>query len=173
MIEAGIGRYGPFVKHGKTYANLANADEVFEVGLNRAVDLIEQKKANPRGRGGAAAAPLKELGEHPDEGGAINVMSGRYGPYVKFGKINATLPKEMDPAEVTLEQALELIAAKAAKSPAKKKAPAKKRASAKKPAAKTPAAKKADGETKTAAKKPAAKKSTAKKTTAKSTKAPS
>jgi len=141
-IEAGIGRYGPFVKHGKTYANLANADEVFEVGLNRAVDLIAQKKANPRGRGAAAAAPLKELGEHPDEGGAINVMSGRYGPYVKFGKINATLPKDVTPEDVTLEQALELIAAKAAKSPAKKKAPAKKKTTAKKAPAKKTAAKK-------------------------------
>ncbi|WP_430432019.1 type I DNA topoisomerase [Oceanicaulis sp.] len=172
IIEAGIGRYGPFVKHGKTYANLSSAEEVFEVGLNRAVDLIAQKIANPRGRGGAAAAPLKELGEHPQDGGAINVMSGRYGPYVKFGKINATLPKDMTPETVTLEQALELIAAKAAKSPAKK-APTKKKAPAKKPAAKKPAAKKTDGDTKTAAKKTPAKKPATKKPATKSTKAKS
>jgi DNA topoisomerase-1 len=143
-IEAGLGRYGPFVKHGKIYANLPNAEEVFEVGLNRAVDLIAQKKANPRGRG-AAAAPLKELGKHPEDGEPINVMSGRYGPYVKHGKTNATLPKEMAPESVTLEQAIELIAAKATKGPAKKKAAAKKKAPAKKTAAKKkPAAKKGD-----------------------------
>jgi DNA topoisomerase-1 len=153
-IEAGLGRYGPFVKHGKIYANLPNAEEVFEVGLNRAVDLIAQKKANPRGRG-AAAAPLKELGKHPEDGEPINVMSGRYGPYVKHGKTNATLPKEMAPESVTLEQAIELIAAKATKGPAKKKAAAKKKA----PAKKTAAAKKKAPAKKTAAKKkPAAKK---------------
>ncbi len=140
-IEAGLGRYGPFVKHGKTYANLPNPEEVFEVGLNRAVDLIAQKKANPRGRG-AAAAPLKELGAHPEDGEPVNVMSGRYGPYVKHGKTNATLPKDMAPEGVTLEQAVELIAAKAAKGPAKKKAPAKKATAKKKAPAKKAAAKK-------------------------------
>jgi DNA topoisomerase-1 len=140
-IEAGIGRYGPFVKHAKTYANLGSVEDVFEVGLNRAVDLIAEKRANPRGRGGAAAKPLKELGKHPEDGEAINVMSGRYGPYVKHGKTNATLPKGMEPEEVTLEKAVELIAERAAKSGGKKKAPAKKPA-AKKTAAKKPAAKK-------------------------------
>lgn len=124
-IEAGIGRYGPFVRHGSTYANLANGEEVFEVGVNRAVDLIAQKKAGRGQRGGASAAPLKELGEHPSEGGPIQVMSGRYGPYVKHGKTNATLPRGMDPQAVTLEQAVELIAAKAGKTGGAKKAPAK------------------------------------------------
>jgi DNA topoisomerase-1 len=156
-IEAGIGRYGPFVKHGKTYANLANVDEVFEVGLNRAVDLIADKIANPRGRGGAAAKPLKELGKHPEDGNPVNVMSGRYGPYVKHGKTNATLPKGLEPDQITLERAVELIAEKAGKGGGKK-APAKRKAPAKKPAAKTAAAKKP------AAKKPAAKKPAAKKT---------
>ena len=141
-IEAGLGRYGPFVKHGKTYANLPNPEEVFEVGVNRAVDLIAQKKANPRGRG-AAAEPLKALGAHPEDGEPVNVMSGRYGPYVKHGKTNATLPKDISPDSITMAQAVELIAAKAAKGPAKKKAPAKKAATKKKPsAAKKPAAKK-------------------------------
>lgn len=119
MIEAGIGRYGPFVKHGKTYANLKEVDDVFTIGMNRAVEELAKKAA----RGGArtsAAKPLKELGEHPEGGGAINVMDGRYGPYVKFGKINATLPKDTAPEDVTLEMALELIAAKS-KSPKKKK----------------------------------------------------
>ncbi len=150
-IVAGLGRYGPFVRFEKTYANLESAEEIFEIGLNRAVDLIEQKRANG-GRRGQAAAPLKALGEHPEDGGEITVHSGRYGPYVKHGKINATLPKELDPESVTLERAVELIAAKAAKSGKK---PAAKKTSAKKPSAKKPAAKKA------AAKKPASKKSAA------------
>ncbi|PWE16473.1 type I DNA topoisomerase [Marinicauda salina] len=130
QIEAGIGRYGPFVRYGKIYANLDNVEDVFEIGLNRAVTLIEEKKANPRGRGGPT--PIKELGEHPDQGGPVQVMKGRYGPYVKHGKVNATLPKDVDPEAVTMEQAVELIAAKAAKGGGKKKAPAKKKAATKK-----------------------------------------
>ncbi|MEM5584259.1 type I DNA topoisomerase [Roseibium sp. AS2] len=150
MISAGIGRYGPFVLHEGTYANLSTPDEVFSVGINRAVDALAEKRAKGGGRRGAAATPLKELGEHPDGGGPVNVYDGRYGPYVKHGKINATLPKDSDPKAITLEKALELIAEKAAKS-GKGKAAAKKPA-AKKTAAKKPAAKK------TATKKPAAKK---------------
>ncbi len=131
-VEAGIGRYGPYVKHGKTYANIKDAEEVFTVGINRAVDLIAEKRANGGRRGGAAAKPLKELGEHPD-GGPVNVLDGRYGPYVKWGKINATLPKSSDPETVTMEEALELIAAKAAKKkPARKKAAAKEKPAKKK-----------------------------------------
>ncbi|MBN9670114.1 type I DNA topoisomerase [Roseibium aggregatum] len=147
MISAGIGRYGPFVLHEGTYANLSTPDEVFSVGINRAVDALAEKRAKGGGRGRAAATPLKELGEHPEEGGPVNVYDGRYGPYVKHGKINATLPKDTDPTSVTLEKALELIAAKAEKSGTKKKT------AAKKPAAKKTAAKK------TTAKKPATKKS--------------
>lgn len=110
MIAAGIGRYGPFVQHEKTYANLPSVDDVFTVGLNHAVTLIAEKVAKG-GRGRSAAQTLKELGDHPD-GGAITVKDGRYGPYVNHGKVNATLPKDTDPQAVTLEQALELIAAK-------------------------------------------------------------
>ena len=149
MIEAGIGRYGPFVKHGSKYANLPDVEEVFTIGMNRAVEVLAAKQT--RGRA-AAAAPLKELGDHPD-GGAIQVMNGRYGPYVKWEKINATLPRDVTPEDITVEQALELIAAKAAKSPKK--------------AAKKPAATKAAAAKKTTAKKPAAKKAAPKKTTAK------
>jgi len=112
-VEAGIGRYGPYVRHGRTYANVKDVAEVFEVGMNRAVELLAQKAA--RGGRGAAAKPLKELGEHPQEGGAVNVMDGRYGPYVKWGKINATLPKGTDPSEVTMDMAVQLVAEKAAK----------------------------------------------------------
>ena len=146
-IKAGIGRFGPFVMHqpvkgpeDKTrpkaiYANLKEAEEVFTVGLNRAVDLIETKKAGRGGRG-AAAAPLKELGEHPD-GGPVNVMEGRYGPYVKWEKVNATLPKDVTPEAVTLEQALELIEAKSAKKGGRKKKAAKKAPAKRKTSEKT------------------------------------
>ncbi|MCZ0962118.1 type I DNA topoisomerase [Paracoccus benzoatiresistens] len=139
LIEAGIGRFGPYVKHGSKYANLPEVDEVFTIGMNRAVEVLAAKQT--RGRA-AAAAPLRELGNHPD-GGAIQVMNGRYGPYVKWEKVNATLPRDVTPEDLTVEQALELIAAKAGKSPAKKKAAPKAKAVAKKPAAKKAPARKA------------------------------
>jgi len=147
MITAGLGRYGPFVLHAGTYANVADIDEVFEVGLNRAVVLLAEKRAGKFGGRGAAAAPLKDLGAHPETGDPIHVMAGRFGPYVKSGKINATLPKGLTPEDLTLEDALPLLAAKAAAAPKAKKAPAKKaapkKAAAKKAPAKKPAAKKA------------------------------
>ena len=118
MIEAGIGRYGPFVKHGRTYANLKEVDDVFTIGMNRAVEELAKKAS--RGSARAAATPLKELGEHPTDGGPVNVMDGRYGAYVKFGKINATLPKDVKPEEVTMDMAVQLIAEKASKGGAKK-----------------------------------------------------
>jgi DNA topoisomerase-1 len=145
MVEAGIGRYGPFVRHGKKYANLSDVEEVFEIGMNRAVEVLAAKKT----RGAATAKTLKELGEHPEAGGAMAVMDGRYGPYVKWGKVNATLPKNTDPAEVTPQMAVELIAEKQAKSG--KKAPAKKTAAKQKTAAKKTASKKT-GAKKTASK---------------------
>ena len=163
-ITSGIGRYGPFVQSGGKYANLPDAEEVFTVGINRAVDLLAAKAAGGGRRGGATPAAIKSF-EHAD--GPITVRPGKYGPYVNQGKVNATLPKEMKPEDVTLEQAIALIVAKggstkkpaarktAAKKPAAKKAPAKKaaaadataskpapKAAAKKPAAKKPAAKK-------------------------------
>ena len=143
VVEAGIGRFGPFVKHGTTYANLKEVDEVFDIGMNRAVEVLALKKA---GRGGREAAkPLKELGDHPD-GGAMAVMSGRYGPYIKWEKVNATLPKDVDPETVTVEQAIELVNDKAAKSGKKRKAPAKKPAAKKATAKKAPAKKAASDE---------------------------
>lgn len=141
MISAGIGRYGPFVLHDGVYANLENVEEVFSIGLNRAVTLIAEKQAKGPGRGRGTPTALKSLGDHPD-GGAITVRDGRYGPYVNWGKINATLPKEVVPADVTMEQALELIAAKAEAKGGKKKAPAKKSTAKKTTAKKKPAAKK-------------------------------
>jgi DNA topoisomerase-1 len=134
VIEAGIGRYGPYVKHGRVYANIKEVDEVFTIGMNRAVEVLAQKAASRGGRG-AAAKPLRELGDHPD-GGAMNVMDGRYGPYIKWEKVNATLPKDTSPEEVTVEMAIELVNAKASKGGKKKttrkKAPAKKTAAKKK-----------------------------------------
>jgi DNA topoisomerase-1 len=145
MVEAAIGRFGPYVKHGASYANIPDVEEVFTIGMNRAVEVLAQKAS--RGRGAAAPAqPLRELGQHPD-GGVVQVMPGRYGPYVKWAKVNATLPKELSPEEVTLDEALALIAGKAGKSGKAKAKPAAKAASAKKTPAK-----------KATAKKPAAKK---------------
>ena len=110
---------------------------MFEVGINLAVTLLAEKRAKGGGRGRGAAAALKELGNHPETEKPIKVMDGRYGPYVKYEKINATIPKGTKPEDVTMEMALEYIAAKEAKGGKKKKAPAKKKAAAKKkPAAK-------------------------------------
>lgn len=132
MITAGIGRYGPFVLHDGVYANLDSVEEVFNVGLNRAVTVLAEKAA--KGGGRRAATVLKALGDHPS-GGQVAVKDGRYGPYVNYGKINATLPKDKDPQSVTLEEALALIeekAAKGGKKTTRKKAPAKKKPAAKK-----------------------------------------
>jgi DNA topoisomerase-1 len=158
IVEAAIGRFGPYIKHGPIYANIPDVEEVFTIGMNRAMEVLAQKAARGPGRGGAAPAePLKALGEHPD-GGPILVMPGRYGPYIKWEKVNATLPKEITPEAVTLEEALVLIAEKAGKSGGKKRAAPKK--VAKKAVAK-PAAK---AKAKAGAKKPAVKKAAAKPT---------
>lgn len=160
MITAGLGRFGPFVAHDGTYANLASIDEAFEVGLNRAVTLIAEKQNRGAGRRGQAA--LKDLGEHPSLGGPMEVRDGRYGPYVAHGKVYATLPKGMDPQAVTPEIAVALIAEKAAKSPAK--APARAAKAKAKPAGDdaAKAAKTMTAKSKAAAKPKAATKATTK-----------
>ena len=130
-VSANFGRFGPYLMHQlpdeakPVYANLKDPADVFEIGMNRAVELLAAKRSNPGGRGRAAAKPLKELGAHPD-GGEISVMDGRYGPYVKWEKVNATLPKDTKPEDLTLEAALALIAEKAGE-PAAKKGAAKKK----------------------------------------------
>src|SRR5690606_36961371 len=123
-ITAGIGRYGPFVQHDGTFANLDSVEEVFSVGINRAVSLLAEKRAGGGRRPGGRAAPkaLKTLGDHPSEGVPITVRDGRYAPYVNHGKVNATLPKDVSPEPVTMETARELLSAKAGKGPAKKPA---------------------------------------------------
>ncbi len=144
MVWANIGRYGPYLKHaestshrGGTNANLESIDEVWTVGMNRAVQLLAEKVAS-RGRRGQAAVPIRELGEHPEAGGPVNIYDGKYGPYVKWEKINATIPDTVQPDELTMAQAVDLIDERAAKSgkKVKKKAAPKKKAAAKKPAAK-------------------------------------
>jgi len=151
-VWANLGRYGPYLKHaestsfrGGTNANLDSIDEVWTVGMNRAVQLLAEKVAS-RGQRGKAAAPIRELGEHPEASGPVNIFDGKYGPYVKWEKINATIPDTIDPGELTLAQAVHLIDERAEKAgkkkPARKKAAPKKKAAAKKPAAKKPAAKK-------------------------------
>ena len=158
MILAGIGRYGPYLQMGKMYASLPGVDDVFEIQMNRAVALIDEKKAGGgKGRFGRAAAALKELGDSPVTGNVIKVMNGRYGPYVTDGETNATLPREQKPEDTTLDQALALLAERAAKGGKKKRG-------AKKAAPKKTAAKK-----KAPAKKKTAKKSTAKKSAKKAT----
>jgi DNA topoisomerase I len=160
-IKAGIGRFGPYVQHEKTYASLESGDEVLTIGLNRAVTLIAEKLAKgPRARFGAD--PGRPIGDHPTRG-AIVAKKGRYGPYVSVDGINATLPGDKTPETITLDEAISLIDARAEKAgsaPPKRKAAPKKKAPSKpeakateaKPTARKSAAKK------TAAKKPAAKK---------------
>lgn len=139
-IEAGLWRYGPAVRHDGTYGKLQNTREIFEIGMNRAVDLLAQS-ANRKGGGRGSREPLKVLGK-TEAGDEVKLMDGRYGPYITDGSVNATIPKDKDKDALTLEEALVLIAEKAAKGPAKKKrkAPAKKKTAAKK---KAPAKKKA------------------------------
>ncbi|MBV9065849.1 MAG: type I DNA topoisomerase, partial [Methylobacteriaceae bacterium] len=116
-IVAGIGRYGPYVQHGRTYANLGRDDDVLEIGGNRAIDLIVTKESG-RGGGRFGSAPAgRILGDHP-EGGAVAVKPGRFGAYVNWGKINATIPRGTNPDELTLEQAVALLRAKASGAPA-------------------------------------------------------
>jgi DNA topoisomerase I len=108
-ILAGIGRYGSYVQHKKTYANLGKDDDVLEIGANRAIDLIITKEA---GGGRGAGGEIRSLGDHP-EGGAIALKAGRFGPYLAWGKVNATLPRGTDMTALTLETAVELVNAKA------------------------------------------------------------
>ena len=111
MITAGIGRFGPYLKHGPVFKSLPKDDDILSIGLNRAVSLLAEAK----GGGRRGAAPGKPLGEHPTEGGQVTLHEGRYGPYVKHGKVNATLPKSLAPDQVTLDRAVTLLAERLAK----------------------------------------------------------
>jgi DNA topoisomerase I len=154
-VQAGVGRFGPYIVHDGRFVSLKAPDDVLDIDLERALEVLAAAPAK-RGAGGRSngAGVLHDLGEHPDGSGPIQILSGRYGPYVKHGKVNATIPKEIKPENVTVEQAVAWIAEKAASGPSK---PARGR----KTGSKT---------TKSAgAKKPAAKKSTSKATAKKST----
>jgi DNA topoisomerase-1 len=162
-IVAGVGRFGPYVKHGKVYASLEDGDDVLNIGLNRAVTLIAEKKLKPGKGRRFGADPGKSLGEHPQKGGSVVVKNGRYGPYVSHDGLNATLPNGKTPDTITLDEAVGLLEERIAKGggkrPPKKAAPKKKadgeaktapstarrasppRKAAAKPAAKKPAAK--------------------------------
>jgi DNA topoisomerase-1 len=149
-IDAGLGRFGPYVVHHKgkgekDYRSLKADDDVLLVGLDRALELLAMPK---KGRGGRTA--LKDLGTPDGDDEAIQLFDGPYGLYVKQGKVNASLPEGTTADTITLEQAVELLAAKAASGKTKgRKTPAKAGTTARKPAAKTPAARKAPATTKT------------------------
>ena len=144
-ISAGLGRFGPYLRHDGAYVSIPRGDDVLEIGLNRAVVLIAEKK------GGRAAGPLKELGAHPGDGKPVTVHTGRYGPYVKHGRTMASLPKGQAPEDATLEAALPLLEQKKAsggktsarKAPARKATAKPKAASAKGRARKPAASRKA------------------------------
>jgi DNA topoisomerase-1 len=168
MITAGLGRYGPFVLHDGKYANLESMEEVFSVGINRAVAVIAEKAAGG-GKGRfqrTGPTVLKDLGVHPDEGGPIQILSGRYGPYIAHNKVYANVPRNKEPEAVSVEEAVALLAERIAKGGGKKaKAKPAKKAAA--PAEKKPA-KKAPGKPSSApAKKAPAEKGPAKKAPAK------
>ena len=112
-ILAGIGRYGPYVQHAKTYANIGKDEDILAIGANRAIDLIVAKESGLSGRrfGGSEPPASRSLGEHP-EGGPVVIKAGRFGPYVSHGKINASLPRDADPTTFTIEEAVALLAGK-------------------------------------------------------------
>ncbi|MDP1996038.1 MAG: topoisomerase C-terminal repeat-containing protein, partial [Gallionella sp.] len=145
-VIVNIGRFGPYIGHDGKFKSIPRSDSIFDIGLERAVELLAQARDGN--------TVLRVLGDHPDDKASVEICSGRYGPYARHGKVNATLPKDVSPDEITLEEALELIAAKAAKGgtgkakavkkPAAKAKASKPKAKATKPkvAAKTTAAKK-------------------------------
>jgi len=115
IVKAGIGMYGPYVHHEKTYKSLDKTDDILTIEMNRAVELLSQAKVKP------VLVPLKDLGKHPDDQESVQIFEGRYGPYVKHGKTNATIPKDRDPQSVELPEALTWLAERAAKGPTKKR----------------------------------------------------
>ncbi|MBI5436979.1 MAG: type I DNA topoisomerase [Nitrosomonadales bacterium] len=131
-VIVNIGRFGPYIGHDGKFKSIPRSDSIFDIRLERAVELLAQAREGN--------TVLRTLGDHPDDKARVEICSGRYGPYVRHGKINATLPKDVAPDEITLEEGLALLAARVAKGPATKKPP--KKTSAKKPPAKKPAAKK-------------------------------
>ena len=116
-VLAGVGRFGPYVKHGAKYKTVPADESVLDIGMNRAVALLAEAKAIGRGR---ATKPIRVIGPHPGDEAPIELYEGRYGAYVKHGGINATVPKDLKPEELTVEQAISLLADRAAKGGGKK-----------------------------------------------------
>ena len=173
-ILAGIGRYGSYIKHQTSYANLEDGDDVLTIGINRAVTLLAEKAARGgKGRRGPPAGKI--LGEHPEFGGPVTLREGRFGPYVTHNKVNATIPNTSDPEDVTLDQAVALIADRIAKTggqPPKKKAAAKKSKSKAKAETESPEAAPKEKKKKTPAKPSKKKKAAASEKTAETSVAP-
>jgi DNA topoisomerase-1 len=163
-VLAGVGRFGPYVRHGSKYKSIPADESVLDIGMNRAVALLAEAKASGRGR--AAIKPIRVVGNHPADNAPIEIYDGRYGMYVKHGGINATVPNDLKPEDLTVEQAVSLLnerAAKGGKKPklarAKKAPPAAANDAGEKPKA---AAKKKAAPKKKAVKAKAKSKSTAK-----------
>jgi DNA topoisomerase-1 len=125
------GRYGPYVKQGAESRSLQTEEDMFTVTLDQAKALLAEPKARGRGRA-AAAPPLRELGNDPATGKPMVIKDGRFGPYVTDGETNASLRSGDDPEEITLDRAIELLADRRARGPAKKKRAAPKKATSRK-----------------------------------------
>jgi DNA topoisomerase-1 len=168
-IVAGLGRFGPYLLHDGAYTKLKDPIEAIEIGINHAVEKIAEADSRRKGpRQKAELKVLREVGKHPDDGEPINVIDGRYGPYLKHGATNAPLPRGVEVDDVTLEMAVAAIAARAKKGGGKKKAAVPKSAPKKAAAAAKSGGAEAEAKPKkAAAKKPAAKKAAAKKAPAK------
>lgn len=111
MITAELGRFGPYLRAGKQSASLEKIEDLFDIGINRSVSVLADRQKNrTRGNRQISNNVIKNLGEHPDNSTKIEVLNGRYGPYIKNGKVNATIPKGEDPESITLERACEIIA---------------------------------------------------------------
>ncbi|MGA9991087.1 MAG: type I DNA topoisomerase [Thiobacillaceae bacterium] len=119
-IVANTGRFGPYLLYDGKFKSIPKDDDVYTISLQRAVEVLDMERA-PRGST-AGSSDGKTLGKHPDDGKPVQLLNGRYGWYVKHGKVNATVPKSQEPESVTLDEALVLLGAKAAKGPAKKPA---------------------------------------------------
>lgn len=170
-ITAALGRFGPYIKHDGTYASVATIDDVFDIGINHAVTLMAEKRAGG-GKGRfqrAKPTVLATLGDHPDEGGTIEILEGKYGAYVSHNGVNATVPKGANPTEVSVTEAVSLLNERIAKGGGGKFKKGAKKTAAKKSAAAGEIAEKPAA--KPAAKKTPAKKAVASKKTAPKTKA--
>jgi DNA topoisomerase-1 len=156
VVLAGVGRFGPYVKHGSKYKSVPPDESVLDIGMNRAVALLAEAKT---ARGRAAVKPIRIVGNHPNDEAPVELYDGRYGPYVKHGGVNATVPPDVKPEALTLDRAVALLAEREAKGGGKKPKAARAKKAAPAAANDTgakPKAKKATAKMKPAGKKKAA-----------------